>query len=230
LRRWFTTLGLAVALMSATLAAPPPAMAVYLLDYGDQINVLVKDFPQYSYTGPIRPDGRIAIPFVGEIDVAGLTTSQVSAQMTPILARFVRDPQVTVTITMLRPRYVMVLGEVHTPGKVEINRPHPTVLDMIAASGGFTPRAVRNQVVLLHGDGAQAQHYIIDIEKMLKTADLTDDMEVQPGDRLQVPEVWYPNLTEFVAVLTPVVSIITTVALLIGFYNAAANSQSTTTK
>jgi protein involved in polysaccharide export with SLBB domain len=98
---------------------------------------------------------------------------------------------------------------------------------MIAATGGFTPRAVRNQVLLLHGDGGQAQHTVIDVEKMLKTADLTDDLEVQPGDRLQVPEVWYPNILEIMAVITPIVSLITTVALLIGLYNSAAGNNKT---
>ena len=69
-----TTLSLAFALVTASLALPRPALAVYLLDYGDQIAIQVKDFPQYSYSGAIRPDGMIAIPFVGDVEVTGRTT------------------------------------------------------------------------------------------------------------------------------------------------------------
>lgn len=224
MKRWITTFCLALALVLVSLAHPQPACAVYLLDYGDDINVQVKDFPQYSYTGAIRPDGQIAIPFVGEIEVAGLTTSQVASRMTTILHRFVREPLVTVTITQLRPRYAMVLGEVRTPGRVELNRPHPTVLDMIGAAGGFTNRAVRNQVILLHGEGAQAQHYVIDVEKMLKTADLSDNLEVQSGDRIEVQEVWYPDFQQWLTAAQPIISLISTIVLVIGLYNTVAAS------
>lgn len=222
MKRWLTTLGLVLSLTTASFVLSPPAEAVYQLDYGDNISVLVKDFPQYSYTGPIRPDGMIAIPFVGEVEVAGLTTSQVGSRMTRLIEHFVRDPQVTVTITQLRMRSVMVLGQVVHPGRVDINRPHVTVLDAIGASGGFTPRAVRNQVILLHGEGANAQHYVIDVDKMLRTADLSDNMELQADDRIEVPEVWYPDFAAIASSIAPVISLVTSAAVLFALYNQAS--------
>jgi polysaccharide export outer membrane protein len=197
-----------------------PAFAVYLLDYGDAISVQVKDFPQYNYTGAVRPDGLISIPFVGDIEVGGLTTGQASARLTTVLKKVLREPIVTVTITQLRPRYAMVVGQVVTPGRVELNRPHPTVLDVIGGAGGFTHRAVRSQVVVLRGEGAGALHYVVDVEKMLRTADLSENIEIQPGDRINVPEVWYPNLPEILAAVTPVITAISTLVSLVALYNA----------
>jgi polysaccharide export outer membrane protein len=181
--------------------------------------VQVKDFPQYSYTGAIRPDGLISIPYVGDVEVTGLTTTQVASRMGLLLKKFVRDPIVTVTLTTLRPRYAMVMGEVHSPGRVELSLPHPTVLDLIAGAGGFTRRAVRDRVVILRGEGPRAQAYVVDVEKMLKTADLSQNFEVLPGDRIAVPEVWYPNMPEIMATVSPFISVLASVVSLIGIYN-----------
>lgn len=226
LKRWLTTVALTLALLAPSLAKPKPAEAVYLLDYGDSVSIHVKDFAQFDYAGAVRPDGLVSIPYVGDVEVAGLTTSQVVTRLTTLLRRQLRDPIVTVSITTMRPRYVMVLGEVGHPGRVEMNQPHLTVLDAIAASGGFTQRAVKNQVVLLHGDGAQARHYVIDVDKMLRTADLTDNLELSPDDRIQVPETWWPNVENWVQTITPVVTLITSLAVLIGLYVQASNYQS----
>src|SRR5436309_3236902 len=105
-QRLLTSLILALALVCIGL--PKPALAVYLLDYGDSISVQVKDFPQYNYVGAVRPDGLISIPFVGDIEVGGLTTGQAGLRLTTVLKKVLRDPIVTVTITQLRPRYAMV--------------------------------------------------------------------------------------------------------------------------
>jgi polysaccharide export outer membrane protein len=223
-QRLITTFILALALIC--LGPVRPALAVYLLDYGDAIAIQVKDFPQYNYSGAIRPDGLISIPFVGDIEVGGLTTGQATARLTTVLKKVLRDPIVTVTLTTLRPRYAMVLGQVVQPGRVELNRPHPTVLDVIGTAGGFTPRAVKNQVVVLRGEGARAQHYTVDVERMIKTADLSENIEILPGDRVSVQEVWYPNMPEILATIAPFISAVTTLVGLVALYSTiSAQSQ-----
>ncbi|MDB5097324.1 MAG: polysaccharide export protein [Cyanobacteria bacterium RYN_339] len=224
MQRLITTFVLALALIC--LGTTRPAFAVYLLDYGDAIAIQVKDFPQYNYAGAVRPDGLISIPFVGDIEVGGLTTGQATTRLTTVLKKFLRDPIVTVTLTTLRPRFAMVLGQVNSPGRVELNRPHPTVLDVIGAAGGFTHRAVRTEVIILRGEGTRASHYTVDVERMLKTADLSQNIEVLPGDRVSVPEVWYPNLPEIMATIAPTIAAFTTLISLIAIYNSlSAQSQ-----
>jgi polysaccharide export outer membrane protein len=214
--RLITSFLLALALVC--MGPAKPAFAVYQLDFGDVIQVQVKDFPQYNYGGPVRPDGLISIPFVGDIEVGGLTTGQAATRLTTVLKKVLRDPIVTVTITALRPRYAMVLGQVTTPGRVELNRPHPTVLDVIGQAGGFTPRAARGQVTVLRGEGARATSYTVDVDHMLKTADLTQNIEILPGDRISVAEVWYPDMQAIMNTITPYLNFVTTLVTVVTLY------------
>ena len=224
LKRLFTTLMLAIALTCVQLTASAPAWALYQLQYGDSVSITVKDNPQYSISGPVRPDGAITVPYLGELEVAGLTPSQVEARIAQLVGRFVRNPQVTVAVGAFRNRVVTVYGEVGRTGNIELppSGTTPTLLDAIAQAGGFTDRANRTEVTVIRGNGPNAQRTVVNVEHMLKTGDLTHNMDMQDHDRIFVYEVWYPNFREWASGITLTASVFTAIGVIVTLYNRAS--------
>ena len=224
MKRLFTTLLLAVALMCAQLTASAPAWALYQLQFGDTVSITVKDNPQYSINTPVRPDGAITVPYLGELEVAGLTPTQVEARIAQLVGRFVRNPQVTVAVGGFRNRVVTVYGEVGRTGNVELPPTGiaPTLLDAIAQAGGFTDRANRSEITVIRGNGPSAQRFVVNVEHMLKTGDLTHNMAMEDHDRIFVYEVWYPNFREWATGITLTASVFTAIGVIVTLYNRAS--------
>jgi polysaccharide export outer membrane protein len=222
--RLFTTLTLVLALTVLELGLPAPAWALYQLDYGDSIVVTVKDAPQYATTAQIRPDGAITVPYVGDVEVAGLTPSQVGERIEKLLSRYVRSPQVSVSVSQFRSWAVSLFGEVSRPGNVTVPvaRVTPTVMDALAQAGGFTDRANRSEVVLIRGTGPDAKRYVVNVEHMLKTGDFSENLALQDRDKIMVYEVWYPDIRESLGVITTTASVIAALSIIFGAYNRAA--------
>lgn len=225
MKRLVTTLALAVALSAAQLGLPAPAMALYILAYGDNIAIQVKDAPQFNGGGAIRPDGVITIPYVGDLEVAGLTPMQLREKLTQILSRYIPRPEVTVNVTGFRPMPVVMLGEVKSPGVRFITRANTTLYDMIADAGGFTDRAVPTEVVLIRGDGASAKRMIINVDEMQRTGDFSNNVLIQQGDRIQVKEVWWPNLREWREQIVIVTGFITAIGTIFVLYDRASRTE-----
>jgi polysaccharide export outer membrane protein len=220
--RTLITLLLCLALTTVPMLTPKPAYAVYFVDYGDNLSVSVKGADQYNYVGSIRPDGVITIPFLGDVEVAGLTTQQVEQRLVGALRQFLRNPEVSVNVTGYRPQYVTVLGEVRSPGVIPMPRPNATLFDVLAASGGLTDRAVASEVVVFRGNGANAKRFTINVEEMIKNVDFTNNITIEPGDRIQVREVWWPNVAEWRRELATVLSLVASLAALFALYNRAS--------
>lgn len=206
-------LGLAFALNFFGLA--PAAQASYTLDFGDSVVINIRDVPQYSGTFPIQPDGMIVIPHLDEFLVRGLSVKQVQERITRKLSASIHNPQVSVVIGTFRPRTVTVLGEVGSPGVVVLGSPDQRVIDTIAAAGGFTPRSLRYDVVILRGEGPNAKRIPINVEIMMDTGDLTNNIRVEPGDRLQVGRSPWPTWQEVFTATQMVAGFIGTVSLLL---------------
>lgn len=195
LRRTFTACFLALALVllpQLTL----PAAAYYLIDAGDSLLIQVRGAEIYNFAGIVRPDGIVAMPFLGDVDVKGQTADQVRERVRTLVAKVVRDPLVNVAITGYRPRIVTVLGEVVRPGNIEMTRPDQSVLDTITAAGGFTDHSIPAEVVVLRGNGAATRRLPVDVAYILKTGDMSGNLKVEPGDRVQVPRSNIPTWHE----------------------------------
>ena len=195
-------------------AATSPAWALYLLDYGDNLAVTINGAPQYSYSGSIRPDGVITLPYLGDLEVRGLTPDQVRERVRELAGRVLRNPEVNVTVTAYKPRVVTVLGEVAKPGNVDITRADQSVLDTIAAAGGFTDHALPAEVVVLRGNGSATRRIPVDVKHMMATGDLSGNVRLEPGDRVQVPRSLWPTWRDTLAALQAV-SVISGVFFLI---------------
>lgn len=195
LRAFGLSLLLAGCASSANLSAdaPPAPMAAddYQIGVDDMVQVSVWRNPELSVTAPVRPDGKISVPLVGDVVAGGRTPDAVAKDVQDKLAAYVRDPQVTVILTELRSHEylsrVRVTGAVRQPISIPY-RQGMTVLDAVLAAGGITEFAAPGRSSLHRKTGNGAQAYSVQLDNILQGGDLTTNYKVAPGDVITVPE------------------------------------------
>ncbi|MDR3415869.1 MAG: polysaccharide export protein [Nevskia sp.] len=166
---------------------------IYVIGPGDQLNIFVYDSPQLSMTVPVRPDGRISTPLVPELMAAGKTPSQLASDITERLKEFVKDPNVTVIVSgFIGPldRQIRVIGEAVEPQAVPY-RDHMTVLDLMIMTKGLTRYAAGNRAVIARRVGGKQETIHVRLDDLLKDGDIDQNVEMQPGDTLIVPQSWF---------------------------------------
>lgn len=171
----------------------PQAQAVgtYRIGVDDQLQITVWQNPDLSVSVPVRPDGKITVPLIGDVMAGGKTPEEVSAEIKDKLQSYVRDPQVAVILTALRSHEylsrVRVTGAVRTPVSLPY-RQGMTVLDAVLAAGGTTEFAAPDRTELFREDrNGVTTPYAIRLDKVLQQGDLATNYPVQPGDVVTVP-------------------------------------------
>ncbi len=170
-----------------------PALLVdeYLIGVDDQIQVSVWKNPDLSISVPVRPDGRISMPLVGEVMAGGKTPEVVAADITKKLAAFIRDPQVAVILVELRSdefiSRVRILGAVRSPTSIRY-RQGMTVLDLILEAGSLNEFASGNGAKLYRQTDEGIITIPIKVSDMLNSGRMETNIALEPGDVLSVPE------------------------------------------
>jgi polysaccharide export outer membrane protein len=189
-------LALAACATTGAETAPPPAptgAAVddYLIGVDDMVQVSVWRNPELGITVPVRPDGKISVPLVGDVVAGGRTPAQVAADIQDKLGTYVRDPQVAVILTDLRSHEylsrVRVTGAVRQPVSIAY-RQGMTVLDAVLAAGGLTEFAAPDRSDLYRKSGDGTETYAVRLDRILNKGDLSTNYKVAPGDVITVPE------------------------------------------
>lgn len=176
----------------ATGAPPAPAAADdYLIGVDDVVQVSVWRNPELGITAPVRPDGKISVPLVGDVVAGGRTPDAVAKDLQEKLAAYVREPQVTVILTELRSHEylsrVRVTGAVRQPVSIPY-RQGMTVLDAVLAAGGVTEFAAPNRASLHRKSGDGSQAYGVLLNDIIEDGNLSTNYKVAPGDVITVPE------------------------------------------
>src|ERR1019366_58576 len=152
----------------------------------DAIQVSVWKEPSLSaLTLPVRPDGKITLPLVGDIAAAGFTPMQLAADITNRLKQFVTDPTVDVTVLAVNSKRVFMIGEVGHVGPLAIS-PGMTILQAIATAGGLTPYANKKHIYILRGEPGKQEKIPFDYTKAVKKGDM-QGVSLVPGDTIVVP-------------------------------------------
>lgn len=165
---------------------------VYRIGVDDRIQVAVWRNPELSVTVPVRPDGRISVPLIGDVMAGGRVPQEVAADIEKQLASYIRDPKVAVILVELRSHEfisrVRVTGAVRQPVSVP-HRQGMTVLDAVLAAGGITDFAAPNRA-RLHRRTANGGVETRDIKlgDILEGGRLDSNFDVRPGDVITVPE------------------------------------------
>jgi polysaccharide export outer membrane protein len=193
LRVSLSVLAAAVALACSHGAPPPPETgpmdrAEYVIGASDVLRILVWKNTELSVEVPVRPDGKISVPLVNDVQAAGLTTTELKDVLSQALAEFVAAPDVTVIVHQINSKSVHVMGEVGRPMVV------PLVIDMralevIAMAGGFTPYADKSDIRILrpNPDGSVVE-YRFNYKAFLKGKHPESNLRMQPGDTIVVPD------------------------------------------
>jgi len=125
----------------------------YRIGPEDVLQVAVWKNEAMSRTVPVRPDGKISLPLLNDVQAAGLTALELREALTTKLAEYMPSPEVSVIVSDVRSFKVSVIGEVARPGRFEL-KSWTTVLDVLALAGGFTQFATRSRIVILRPAGA----------------------------------------------------------------------------
>jgi len=142
--------------------------------------------PDISRITPVRPDGKISLPLLNDVQAAGLTALQLAASLRESLSKYLNDPQVTVSVNEINSRRVYLTGEVARPGALPL-LPNMTVLQALASGGGFTQFAkLKNIYVLRTEDGKQVKHPF-NYKEVVKGNLAEQNIELLPGDVIVVP-------------------------------------------
>lgn len=159
----------------------------YVIGVGDGLGVNVWKEPELSKNVPVRPDGMITLPLVGEIKAAGLTPVQLQDQITASLAKVMSDPQVVVVVESVNSLSFNIMGNVFKPGYYPLGRPI-TVLDALALSGGFRDFAKQSKIYILRTDPDGKQEKIhFNYKQVIKGQKMSQNIMVEPRDTIVVP-------------------------------------------
>lgn len=176
--------------------AAPEAVAEspgYLIGPGDQLQIFVWRNPELSTTIPVRPDGRISLPLIEDLQAANKTPTDLARDVEQVLAEFVQNPVVTVIVTgFVGPfdQQVRVVGEASQPRAIQY-REKMTVLDVMIEVGGLTEFAAGNRAVIVRADNQKKTSYRVRLDDLLKDGDVSANVDVLPGDVLIIPQSWF---------------------------------------
>ncbi len=158
----------------------------------DTLNIQVWRNPELSSTVTVRPDGRISSPLVEDLVAAGRSPAELAREIEKALAKFIRDPVVTVLVSGFQGVYseqIRIVGEATRPQAVPY-RQDMTVLDVMIQAGGLTDFADGNGAVLVRGAEGGKQ-YRIRLKDLLKRGDISANVPVRPGDVVIIPQSWF---------------------------------------
>ena len=162
--------------------APPG----YVIGPLDVLEVLFWKDKDLSAEVVVRPDGKISLPLLNEIDAGGLTPEQLRFSVLESARRFIEEPTATVIVKQINSRNVFIMGEVLKPGTYPLGGP-TSVLQLIAIAGGLNEFAARDEIVLLRAGDGQTQRHRVNYNDVLNGKDLKQNLQLRPGDTVVVP-------------------------------------------
>lgn len=159
----------------------------YLIGPGDILEVLVwREDPVSRSESMVRPDGKITLPMIDDIQAAGLTPMELKAALTEAFKKFLTTPQVYVTLKASESHLFSILGNVNEPGRHHMLGP-TTVLQAISQAKGFNEWASKNNVVIIRGSVPNQQRFEFDYSEVIDGENIEQNIRLWPGDVIIVP-------------------------------------------
>jgi polysaccharide export outer membrane protein len=134
----------------------------------------------------VRPDGKIGLPLVGDVQAEGLKPRQVQDNIQDRLSSFISNPQVTVIVATVRKPQVTIQGAIHRPGAYAIEG-RLTVLQLLALAGGLSEFAKRGQIAVFREEGTGVRRYVFDYDAYLAGTNLDQNIALKEDDIIMVP-------------------------------------------
>ena len=158
----------------------------YVIGPDDELIVTVWKEPDISRTVPVRPDGKISLPLLKDVQAAGLTPMQLTSELTTRLTKFISAPEVTVIVSRVSPPRVFVVGEVGRAGAYPLV-PGMTVLEALSSAGGLTPFAKQSKISVLRIESGKQIQLPVNYKEILKGRRPEQNVPLKAGDTVVVP-------------------------------------------
>ncbi len=171
----------------------PPSDYTYIIGPGDSIEMFVWGNPEVSRTVPVRPDGKITAPLVEELPASGKTPFQLARDIEKELAKYIRNPLVTVIVSGFVGPYseqVRVVGQATKPQAIPYKE-NMTLLDLMIAVGGVTQYAAGNRASIVRSINGEQEQFGVRIDDLLENGDVSANVNILPGDVLIIPEAFF---------------------------------------
>jgi polysaccharide export outer membrane protein len=152
----------------------------------DLLKVSVWKESDLSTSLPVRPDGKISLPLIGDLDAAGFTPTQLGAVITDKLKQYVDDPRVTVVVTAINSKKIFILGSVNKTGSYAL-LPNMTVLQALSNAGGFSQFADLKHMYVLRTESGKQTKLSFNYKRLIKGEDMQQNIVLKPGDTIVIP-------------------------------------------
>lgn len=166
--------------------APATQDPNYVIGAQDILDISVWKETELTRVVPVRPDGKISLPLLNDVQAAGLTPTQLAAQITESLKKFVTNPQVTVIVSQINSQRVYILGEAARPGAYPL-LPGMTILQALSSAGGFTQFAKLKSIYLLRDVNGKQEKYPFNYKDAIGGKHLEQNLVLKAGDTIVVP-------------------------------------------
>ena len=182
-----------------------PRISQFILGTGDELEITVFRKDDLNQTVRIGPSGKIMYPLIGDIHAEGVSVFQLRDIIRHGLSKYTINPQVSVRIVSVRSKKVIVLGEVNRPGFLQPEAA-VTLLEAISQAGGFTRDSEQKSILLIRGGMETPELRKLDLTKIFKEGDLSDNVLLQSGDIVYVPNTFISDVSRFFAHLSLIIS------------------------
>jgi polysaccharide export outer membrane protein len=171
----------------ASASTPKPHDNDFVIGNGDVLNINVWKQPDLSRAVPVRSDGKVSLPLIGEVVATGQTPAKLEEQLTSMFKPFLAEPEVTVIVEQINSQKFNILGRVAKPGSYPLLN-QTTVLDAIALAGGCRDFAKQKSIYILRRDpnGKEAK-LPFNYQEVIKGKNTAQNIELQPRDTIVVP-------------------------------------------
>ncbi len=170
---------------TAPVPVPVEVPADYVIGSDDTLHISVWKEPDLSATLPVRPDGKISLPLLDDLQASGMTPMELAASIKEKLKKYIADPRVTVVVTAMNSRRIFVTGEVVHTGAMPL-LPHMTMLQALSAAG-FNQFANLKSIYLLRVENGQQTKLPFNYKDVVKGKHPEQNIMLQPGDTIVVP-------------------------------------------
>jgi len=170
----------------------------YQLRKGDSFEMDLPFSPEFNQTVPVQPDGFVTLKGVGSVFVEGQTVPELTSTLKSAYAKILHDPVITISMKDFEKPYFIAAGQVGRPGKYEL-RSAITVTEAVAIAGGFNDRSKHSEVVLYRPTpGGAFEAKVLNIKKLLASHNLSEDVRLQPGDLVYVPQNTFSKVRPYI--------------------------------
>lgn len=172
-----------------TSAANPSGAALptdFVIGPDDVLTIVFWREKELSGDVAVRPDGRISLPLLNDIDAAGLTPDQLRVRVTEAAQKLLEEPTVTVVVKQINSRKVFITGQVHKPGSYPLGGP-TTVVQLIAMAGGVAEYADDKNITIMRSEHGKQVSFRFNYNEVKKRKKLEQNIELKPGDTVIVP-------------------------------------------